>query len=107
MRTAIDTKSLSASWSAEPLTSEAARLLGRAHREGGLVIRRAVYCELLAYPKITGSFVDGFLAETQIVVDFDLDDAIWREAVQTFAGYAERGRQSGVVRRAGFRVTFS
>lgn len=61
MRTAIDTKSLSASWSAEPLTSEAARLLGRAHREGGLVIRGAVYCELLAYPKITGSFVVAFL----------------------------------------------
>ena len=95
MRTAIDTNIMSALWSVEPLASEVAGLLGRAYREGGLVICGAVYCELLAHPKVTVSFADGFLAETHIVVDFGLDDAIWREAGRTFAEYAERRRQSG------------
>ena len=59
------------------------------------VICGAVYCELLAHPKVTVSFAEGFLAETHIVVDFALDDAIWRETGRTFAEYAERRRQSG------------
>lgn len=84
MRTAIDSNILSALWSAEPLASEVAGLLGR-----------AVYCELLARREVTGSFADGFLAETHILVDFTLDEAIWREAGLAFAGYAERRRQSG------------
>ena len=95
MRTAIDTNILSALWSGEPLASEAAGLLGRAHREGGLVICGAVYCELLAHPKATVSFADEFLSKTHIVVDFALDEPVWREAGRTFAEYAVRRRQSG------------
>jgi len=101
VRTAVDTNIISALWSGEPLASELARLLGKAHGEGGLVICGAVYCELLAHPKATVSFVDGFLTKTNITVDFALDEAVWREAGRRFAEYAERRRQSagGTARR--------
>lgn len=66
-----------------------------AHRDGGLVICGAVYCELLAHPKATVSFTDEFLSRTNIAVDFEPDEPTWREAGRTFAEYADRRRQSG------------
>ena len=69
--------------------------LRKVHRDGGLVICGAVYCELLAHPKATLSFANEFLSKTHIVVDFALDEAVWREAGRTFAEYAERRRQCG------------
>jgi predicted nucleic acid-binding protein len=60
MRTAIDTNVLSALWSKESVASDIARNLGNAKTEGGLVVGAPVYAELLAYPKATASFVNGF-----------------------------------------------
>ncbi len=94
MRTAIDTNVLSALWSKEPLASQVARNLGDARAEGGLVVGAPVYAELLAYPKATESFVNGFLADTGIVVDFELQQPVWLEAGRRFARYAKRRRRS-------------
>jgi len=94
VRTAIDTNVLSALWSREPLASQMASLLGQVQSEGGLVISAPVYAELLAHPKATARFVDDFLTRTNIIVDFDLDKAVWREAGQCFAEYARRRRRS-------------
>jgi hypothetical protein len=49
-----------------------------------------------------GEFRGDFLSKTHIVMDFALDEAVWREAGRTFAEYAERRRQSEVVRRGGY-----
>jgi predicted nucleic acid-binding protein len=94
MRTAIDTNVLSALWSKEPLASQVARNLGDARAEGGLVVGAPVYAELLAYPKATESFVNGFLADTGIVVDFEFQQLVWLEAGRRFARYAKRRRRS-------------
>ena len=94
MRTALDTNVLSALWSSEPEASQIARRLERAYAEGGLVISAPVYAELLAHPSATVSFVDQFLANAGIVVDFDLTEEVWRLAAKGFASYAER-RRSG------------
>jgi len=94
MRTAIDTNVLSALWSKEPLASQVARNLGDARAEGGLVVGAPVYAELLAYPKATESFVNGFLADTGIVVDFEFQQPVWLEAGRRFARYAKRRRRS-------------
>src|SRR6202165_1386880 len=80
MRTAIDTNVLSALWSKEPLASDIAKKLGNAKTEGGLVVGAPVYAELLAYPKATESFVNSFLADTGINVDFDFQQRVWLEA---------------------------
>jgi predicted nucleic acid-binding protein len=94
MRTAIDTNVLSALWSKEPAASDIARNLGNAKADGGLVVSGPVYAELLAYPKATESFVNDFLAETGIAVDFEFEKPVWIEAGRRFAHYAKRRRRS-------------
>jgi hypothetical protein len=94
MRTAVDTNVVSAVWSREPLATRAAARLGAAHQDGGLVISAAVYAELLAHPNATPAFVDGFLTATNIVIDFSLDESVWRDIGRRFAAYAERRRRS-------------
>ena len=94
MRTAIDTNVLSALWSKEPLSMEAASLLGEARREGGLVISAPVCADLAAHPKVTLPFIDGFLERTNILVEFVPVEAVWREAAGCFAEYARRRRRS-------------
>lgn len=94
MRTAIDTNVLSALWSREPLGADAARKLGEAKAQGGLVIGAPVYAELLAHPSVTEAFVNGFISDTGIVLDFDLGEQVWLDAGRRFAGYATRRRRS-------------
>jgi hypothetical protein len=79
MRTAIDTNALSALWSKEPLASER-KTSAMAKIEGGLVEGAPVYAELLAYPKATESFVNSFLGDTGIDVDFEFQQRVWLEA---------------------------
>src|SRR6266571_7227323 len=94
MRTAIDTNGVSAPWSKEPSASDIARNLGNAKAEGGLVVSGPVYAELLASPKATESFVNDFLADTGIAVDFAFQQPVWVEAGRRFARYAKRRRRS-------------
>jgi hypothetical protein len=91
----VDTNVISALWSREPAASQIATLLGRSQGEGGVAICAPVHVELLAHPKATGEFVDAFLMKTNIVVDFLLDEPVWREAARVFAVYAQHRRRSG------------
>jgi len=94
VRTALDTNILSALWSGEPLASQVAGRLAEAHARGGLVVSAPVYAELLAHPSATQKFVDSFLADTGIVVDFHLSEEVWRRAGAAFALHAQRRRKS-------------
>jgi predicted nucleic acid-binding protein len=94
MRTAIDTNVLSALWSLEPSASDIAKNLGNLKTEGGLVVGAPVYAELLAFPKATESFVNNFLSETGITVDFEFQQTVWLEAGRRFARYANRRGKS-------------
>lgn len=94
MRTAIDTNISSALWSSEQVADSLAKKLGDAKIEGGLVIGAQVYAELLAHPKATEGFVNSFITDTGIVLDFTLDEPVWLEAGRRFARYAKRRRQS-------------
>src|SRR5882724_3237872 len=94
MRTAIDTNVLSALWSKEPSAPDIARSLADAKGEGGLVVSAPVYAELLAYPKATESFVNGFLQNTGIDVEFSLQQSVWIEAGRRFSRYARRRRRA-------------
>ncbi len=95
MRTAIDTNILSALWSNEASAASITQQLGEAKNHGALLIAPVVYAELLAYPKATESFVDGFLSDTGITVDFDLERSVWGDAGRRFARYASQRRKSG------------
>jgi hypothetical protein len=77
------------------MAREASRWLEEAQRDGGLVIAAPVYAELLAHPQASESFVNDFLLDTGIAIDFELQRASWLEAARRFASYANRHRGSG------------
>jgi len=95
VRTAIDSNILSALWSKESLAGSIARQLGEAKGDGALLMAPVVYVELLAYPGATESFLKNFLADTGVTVEFDLQEAVWKEAGRRFARYAGRRSKSG------------
>jgi predicted nucleic acid-binding protein len=94
MRTALDSNILSCLWSDEPSAARVQLDLRSARAQGGLVVCAPVYVELLAHPLVSPDFVDRFLAETGIAVEFDLDESIWRKAAEGFVAYARRRRRA-------------
>lgn len=95
MLSAIDTNVISALWSREPAATRVAEWLFQARSSGGLVICTPVQAELLAYPGATPEFVEQFLNDAGIRVEYNLSEAVWRRAGAAFAHYAERRRDSG------------
>jgi predicted nucleic acid-binding protein len=95
MRTALDSNILSSLWSNEPSAERVEAELRSARLQGGIVVCAPVYVELVAHPLVSPGFVDKFLAETTIAIEFDLDESIWRKAAEGFAAYVQRRRRSG------------
>jgi len=94
MTTAIDTNVVVALWDEDPALSSAAHAaLEAAFQRGGLVVAAPVFAELIAAPGRTEAFVNTFLEETGIMVDWDLGEAVWRSAGRAFRSYAERRRR--------------
>jgi predicted nucleic acid-binding protein len=95
MKTALDSNILSALWSAESSAPLVRAELRNARAQGALVVSGPVYVELAAHPQIPKGFVDRFLLETEITVEFVLDEPVWRKAAERFGDYASRRRRSG------------
>ena len=94
MTTAIDTNVIIALWDDDAGLSLAAETaLEAAFRRGRLVVAAPVYAELIAAPGRTEAFVDSFLEENGIAIDWNLNEAIWRLAGRAFQAYAERRRK--------------
>jgi predicted nucleic acid-binding protein len=93
MTTAIDTNIFVVLWDKEddlnlPVQSALDTALGR----GRLIVSAPVYAELLGYPSRSEDFLDHFFKESGIVVDWRLDEMIWRTAGRAFQAYAARRR---------------
>ncbi len=95
MKTALDSNILSAFWSNEPSAAHIEQELKNSRAQGSLVVCAPVYVELAAHPLVSPGFLDKFLAETGIAVEFMLDEPVWRKAAEGFTAYAERRRRSG------------
>lgn len=95
MKTALDTNILSAFWSNEPSAPRIEQELKNSRAQGGLVVCAPVYVELMAHPSVSPGFVDKFLAETEIAVEFVLEEQVWRKAADSFTAYAHQRRRSG------------
>jgi predicted nucleic acid-binding protein len=101
MMTAIDTNVILALWDPEDSLHRPARAaLDEVQRRGGLVICGPVYGELLAGPGRTEEFVDQFCEETQIGIEWEIGEKIWRAAGVAFQNYVVRRKRDG---RAGAR----
>jgi len=95
MRTALDTNILSALWSSEAVASHISSELAASRALGGIVICGPVFAELAAHPNVNQTFIEEFLKETGIGVDFNIDEDIWRRAARAYAEYGKRRRESG------------
>ncbi len=102
MTTAIDTNVIASLWGADPRLNRAAQsALDLALDRGPLVISGCVYAELLACPGRLESFVDRFLSDGGIAVEWELGSAVWRAAGRAFHNYSARraGKRSAGSRR--------
>lgn len=93
MITALDTSVLVALWDLDEKLNHAAQIaLDAAFERGGLVISGAVFAELLAFPRRNEKFLDEFLHDTGISVDWFTDESVWRTAAKALQGYSWRRR---------------
>lgn len=91
MTTAIDTNVLVALWNPDDTLNRLAQsALDAALARGALVISAPVFAELLASPKRDEAFINYFLEESGIAVDWYIDEPIWRLAGRAFQAYARR-----------------
>ena len=91
MITALDTNVLVALWDRDDtLNSAAQAALDDAFARGKLIISGAVFAELLAFPRRTETFLDQFLKDTGIAVDWTTNESLWRVAGKAFQKYANR-----------------
>jgi hypothetical protein len=94
MTTAVDTNVLVALWNEDDTLNTLARsALDAALGRGSLVIAAPVYAELLASPGRTEGFLDSFLADAGITVEWNLSKLVWRSAGLAFQAYARRRRK--------------
>jgi predicted nucleic acid-binding protein len=92
VRTAVDTNVFIALFSGDEGTSRAAQAaLEEARAGGALAISPAVYAELVAGRD--ASFVERFLSEKDIEVDWDLDRSVWSVAGARYGEYARARRK--------------
>jgi predicted nucleic acid-binding protein len=92
---AIDSNVLVGLWSSDDaLNHEAQEALDAASERGRLVIAAPVYVELRAVPGRDEVIVDTFLARTGVMVDWKIDERIWREAASANNEYVARRRKN-------------
>ncbi|HKO04584.1 MAG TPA: type II toxin-antitoxin system VapC family toxin [Candidatus Acidoferrales bacterium] len=93
MTTAIDSNVLVALWDKDDtLNTIAQSALNSAYQQANLVVSAPVYAELLAYPVRGEAFLDSFFRDSGILIDWRLDEAVWRVAGLAFRSYAARRR---------------
>ncbi len=94
MTTSIDTNIIVGLWNpADSSNLKAFDAIAAALARGRAIICGAVYGELLAYPTRTEKFIDTFLDEIDISVDWSSSETIWRNAGAAFQKYAARRRR--------------
>lgn len=74
------------------VTERARKALTAAASAGRLLICAPVYCELVAAPGRDVRFMETFLEEAGIAIDWTLSEQVWREASGAFRRYAVRRR---------------
>lgn len=94
MTTAIDTNILTALWNNDDvLNVRAQAALDGVFAADRLVVSGVVYAELLAAPSRTEQFVDEFLEEAGISVEWEFNERMLRMAGISFQGYAARRKK--------------
>jgi predicted nucleic acid-binding protein len=87
---ALDTNILVSLWNQEnALNSQAAELLESLGQTADFLISAPVYAELFVVP-IRGLNLDDLLDDTDVAIDWNISEPIWRLAGTAFQSYAKR-----------------
>ena len=78
----------------DALNRRAEKALTTLSSSGRLIVCGAVFAELVASPALTEKYLEGFLHDAGIAVDWKFDENVWRAAGKAFRGYAERRRKA-------------
>jgi predicted nucleic acid-binding protein len=97
MTTAVDTNVIVALWDRDPEVNSAARAaLDAALAAGRALVAAPVFAELMAAGGRDELFMDSFIQTTGLIVDWNLDEKVWRVAGRAFRAHArKRRRQTG------------
>jgi predicted nucleic acid-binding protein len=97
MTIAIDSNVIVGLWNPnDAINFMARKSLDVAFATGSLVICGAVFGELLACPGRTEEFVNRFLDDADISVDWTTNETIWKTAGRAFSAYADRRRKQRI-----------
>jgi len=95
MSTSIDSNIIVALWwESDPLNTLAAQMLAQARRNGRMIVSAPAYAELAGDPNRNETALHRFFAETGILIEWDFEEEIWREAGRAYRGYVRRRRSS-------------
>lgn len=93
MITSIDTNVFIALWDLDlAIGSAAESALDSALERGGLVVGAPVFAELMAAPGRSETFLTSFFRDTNITIEWNLQESVWRAAGRSFQKYAARRR---------------
>ena len=93
MTSSIDTNLIVALWwQGDAFNHVASQILSKARKAGPLVLSAPVYAELMGDPARSEKELDEFLLETEIQIDWALEEEIWRAAGRAYKGYVQRRR---------------
>jgi predicted nucleic acid-binding protein len=94
--TVIDSNVLIAMWNPDEAVNTAAEAaVDSAYTAGRLIVPAPVVAELMAGSGRTEEFVDSFLRDTGIGVEWHVQEQVWRAAGRAFQSYALRRRRDG------------
>lgn len=94
MTTAVDTNVLVSLWYPDAkLNSLARSSLDDAYAKGPVIISAPVFSELLAAPSRDENFVNSFVRDTGLIVDWTLSQQVWRAAGRAFQQYSIRRKR--------------
>jgi predicted nucleic acid-binding protein len=96
MTTSIDSNIIVALWwTTDPLNQVAANMLAEAKSKGNLVVSAPVYAELMGDPSRNETQLNEFFRDTGILINWTLDEKIWREAGRAYKVYVQRRQSAG------------
>jgi predicted nucleic acid-binding protein len=95
MTISIDTNVLIGLWDKDPAMHIPARhALDSARKSGAMAISGCVYAELLAGQGRSIAALDELFIDTDIVVEWEMSEQIWKRAGEAFRSYSARRRRS-------------
>jgi predicted nucleic acid-binding protein len=94
VNTAVDTNVIVALWDRDVALSSAVQLaLDAASKTGGIIVCAPVFAELLAAPFRDEQFVNRFIADTGLILQWEMSEQVWRAAGRANQALATRRRR--------------